>query len=170
MSGYVTKAECSNMQEIWQEISDSQSIYIHLFSYGVRRIHFRECGLYEASNLLLGDHLTEKSNTVKWVDVAMPHKMSCRLKVLQEIAKHNPSDKAIFEDNVVDTFYPQRPAKLEHVHLYDFIAQYEFQGIHDQDQRVYKKLGKLFLDMCLSSHDQLTTLDERESMLHANQR
>ena len=95
--------------------------------------------------LLLGDHLTEKSNNVKWVDVAMPHKMSCRQKVLQEMAKHNPSDKAIFEDNVVDTFYSQRPAKLEHVLLYDFIAQYEFQGIHDQGQRVYKKLGKLKL-------------------------
>ena len=26
--------------------------------------------------------------------------------------------------------------------LYDFIAQYEFQGIDDQGQRVYGKLGK----------------------------
>ena len=62
--------------------------------------------------------------------------------MLQEVAEHNPSDKAIFEDNVVDAFYPQRPAKLEHVCLYDFIAQYEFQGIDDQGQRVYRKLGK----------------------------
>ena len=145
VSGYVTKAERSNMQEIWQEVSDSKSIYSRLFSFGVRSLRFRECGLYEASDLLLGDHLTEKSCTVKWVDVAMPHKRSRRLKnhkVLQKMAECNPNDKAIFEDNVVDTFYPQRPAKLEHVCLYDFIAQYEFKGIDDQGQRVYGKLGK----------------------------
>ena len=145
VSGYVTKAERSNMQEIWQEVSDSKSIYSRLFSFGVRSLRFRESGLYEASDLLLGDHLTEKSCTVKWVDVAMPHKRSRRLKnhkVLQKMAECNPNDKAIFEDNVVDTFYPQRPAKLEHVCLYDFIAQYEFQGIDDQGQRVYRKLGK----------------------------
>ena len=145
VSGYVTKAERSNMQEIWQEVSDSKSIYSRLFSFGVRSLRFRESGLYEASDLLLGDHLTEKSCTVKWVDVAMPHKRSRRLKnhkVLQKMAECNPNDKAIFEDNVVDTFYPQRPAKLEHVCLYDFIAQYEFQGIDDQGQRVYGKLGK----------------------------
>ena len=145
VSGYVTKAEHSNMQEIWQEVSDSKSIYSRLFSFGVRSLHFRESGLYEASDLLLGDHLTEKSCTLKWVDVAVPHKRSHRLKnhkVLQKMAECNPNDKAIFEDNVVDTFYPQRPAKLEHVCLYDFIAQYEFQGIDDKGQRVYGKLGK----------------------------
>ena len=100
---------------------------------------------YGASDLLLGDHLTEKSNTVKWVDVTMPHKRSHRLKdrkVLQEMLEHNPNDKVIFEDNVLGTFFPQRPAELEHVCLYDFIAQYEFQGIHNQGQRVCRKLGK----------------------------
>ena len=110
----------------------------------MRSLRFRESGLYEASDLLLGDHLTEKSCTVKWVDVAMPHKRSRRLKnqkVLQKMAECNPNDKASFEDNVVDTFYLQRPAKLEHVCLYDFILN-EFQGIDDQGHRVYKKLGK----------------------------
>ena len=58
------------------------------------------------------------------------------------MAEHNPNDKTIFEDKVVDTFYPQRPAELEHVCLHDFIAHYEFQGIDDQGQRVYRELGK----------------------------
>ena len=60
-----TKAEHSNMQEIWQEVSDNKNIYSRLWSFGIRSLHFRECGLYEVSDLLLGDHLTEKSNTVK---------------------------------------------------------------------------------------------------------
>ena len=80
VSGYVTKAERSNLQEIWQDVSENKSIYSRLWSFGVRSLRFRECGLYEATDLLLGDHLTEKSCTVKWVDVAMPQKRSHRLK------------------------------------------------------------------------------------------
>ena len=98
VSGYVTKAECSNTQEIWQEVGDNKNIYSHLFSFGVRSQRFRECGLYEASDLLLGDHLTEKSDTVKWVDVSMPHKRSRRLKShkeLEQLAENNPQSERI---------------------------------------------------------------------------
>ena len=145
VSGYVTKAERSNMQEIWQEVSDNKSIYSRLWSFGIRSLRFRECGLYEASDLLLGDHLTEKSDTVKWVDVCMPHKRSRRLKnhkVLQQLAENNPHSENIFEDNVLDIFYPQRPASLENICLYDFVAKYEFQGVDTSGQRVYRKLTK----------------------------
>ena len=89
VSGYVTKAERSNMQEIWQEVSENQGIYSRLWSFGIRSLRFRECGLYEASDLLLGDHLCAKSDTVKWLDVSIPHKRSRRLKnhkQLKEIA------------------------------------------------------------------------------------
>ena len=145
VSGYVTKAEHSNMQDIWQEVSENKSIYSRLFSFGVRSLRFRECGLYEASDLLLGDHLTEKSDTVKWVDASMPHKRSRRLKnhkVLQEKARLNPDNQNIFDDNVLDTFYPQRPAALDSICLYDFVANYVFQGVDTNGQRVYKKLSK----------------------------
>ena len=58
VSGYVTKAERSSMQEIWQEFGDSKNINCScLFSSGVRSLPFRESGLYEAVDLLLGDHL-----------------------------------------------------------------------------------------------------------------
>ena len=107
VSGYVTKAERSNMQEIWQEVGENKSIYYsRLWSFGIRSLRFRECGLYEASDLLLGDHLTEKSDTVKWFDVSMPHKRSHRLKnhkQLQQIAKHSPDTKNIFEDNLLSS-------------------------------------------------------------------
>ena len=107
VSGYVTKAERSNMQEIWEEVSESKSIHSRLWSFGIRSLRFRECGLYEASDLLLGDHLNEKLDTVKWIDVSMPHKQNRLLinhKVLHEIAKHNPDSEEIFEDNLIDTF------------------------------------------------------------------
>jgi len=44
------------MQEIWDEVSENKSI-------GIRSLRFRECGLYEASDLLLSDHLNEKSDS-----------------------------------------------------------------------------------------------------------
>ncbi len=84
----------------------------------MRSLRFRECGLYEASDLLLGDHLTEKSDTVQWIGVSLPHKRSRRLKdhkVLQDIAKENPDTEDTFEDNLIDNHYPQRPQDLEDV-------------------------------------------------------
>ena len=108
------------MQEIWQEVGENKSIYSRLWSFGIRSLRFRECGLYEASDLLLGDHLSEKSDTVKWIDVSMPHKRSRKLKnhkLLKEIAEHNPDNEDIFEENLINHFYPQRPQELEDVCL-----------------------------------------------------
>ena len=45
VTGYVTKAEKSNMQEIWQEVSSHQTVYSKLWSFGVRCLRSRECGL-----------------------------------------------------------------------------------------------------------------------------
>ena len=73
VTGYVTKAEKSNMQDLWQEVTCHQSVYSKLWSFGIRSLRSRECGLYEASDILLGDHLCEKSQMVKWVDVSRPH-------------------------------------------------------------------------------------------------
>ena len=53
VSGYVTKTEKSSMQEIWDQVSESKSVYNRLWSF--------------------------KSDTVKWVDVSMPHKGKRRL-------------------------------------------------------------------------------------------
>ena len=80
VSGYVTKAERSHVQDIWQEVSDNKSLYSRLWSFGVRCLRTRECGLYEASDMLLGDHLCDKSRTVEWLDVSMPHASRRRLK------------------------------------------------------------------------------------------
>ena len=42
-----------NMQDLWQEVSSHTSIYSKLWSFGIRSLRSRECGLYEASDLLL---------------------------------------------------------------------------------------------------------------------
>ena len=74
VSGYVMKAEKSNLQELWQEVGDNISMYCHLWSFGTHCLRSREVGLYEASDQLLGDPLYKKSATVQYIDVSMPDK------------------------------------------------------------------------------------------------
>ena len=57
-------------------------------------------------------------------------------KVLLEIAEHDPDTEEIFEDNLIDTFYPQRPESLEDVCLYDFVAKYDWYGKDDNGDRI----------------------------------
>ena len=145
VTGYVTKAEKSNMQDIWQEISDNKSVYSRLFSFGVKCLCSRECGLYEASDLLLGDHLHEKSVTVQWVSVAMPKDRKRRLKKysdLQQLAATDPDSDNVYCDNLYNTYYPQRPAALEDVCLYDFVANYDYYTKDKNGDRKYPKLKK----------------------------
>ena len=109
------------------------------------KLRSRECGLYEASDLLLSDHLCEKSLTVKWIDVSLPHKRNRRLKdhkVLKDMAKDNPETEDIFEDNLIDSYYLQRPRDLKNICLYDFVANYEWYGKNDNGDRKYSKLTK----------------------------
>ena len=62
--------------------------------------------------------------------------------MLKVISEHDPDTEDIFEDNLIDTFYPQRPQELEDVCLYDFVANYDWQGRDDQGRRKYKRLTK----------------------------
>ena len=74
VTAYVTKAERSNMQDLWQEVS---SIYMRS----------RECGLYDASEITC-------AKTVKWVDVSQPHQRKRRLidhSKLVEMRERNPN-------------------------------------------------------------------------------
>ena len=74
VTGYVTRAAKSHMHELWDDISTKKTLYSKLWSFGVQSLRSRECGLYEASDILLGDHLCEKSQTVQWIVVEQPHK------------------------------------------------------------------------------------------------
>jgi hypothetical protein len=52
VTGYMTKAERSNTQVLWNEVSSHTSLYSKLWSFGVHSLRSRECGMYEASDLL----------------------------------------------------------------------------------------------------------------------
>ena len=127
VTAYITKVEKSHVQEIWYDISEQETLYKKLWSFGVRFLHSRECGLYEASDILLGDHLYEKSDMVQWIAVDKPEKRKVRIKKyqeLQQLAESDPDSKDLYQANLLDNFYPNRPANLHDVCLHDFIKWY----------------------------------------------
>ena len=122
-----------------QEVSSHQCAYSKLWSFGVRNLQSRECGLYEASDLLLGDHLC---GTIKWVDVSQPHNNKHRLRdhsQLTQIQEQDPNSTDIFEANLIDTFYPERPDDMEGVWLYDFVARYVKCGVDKNGKTEYRR-------------------------------
>ena len=145
VTGYVTKSERSHIQDIWEEIKDSGDIYKRLFRLGVRMISSREVGLYEAADLLLGDHLCEKSTQVVWVLAKRPHKRSRRLKShsdLMALKDSDPDSEDIFQHNVISTYYPNRPDDLEEVCLHDFMATIDYYHKDKAGKRTYRELTK----------------------------
>ena len=51
----------------------------------MRSLRSRECGLYKAADILLGEHLYEKSDAVQWISVERPDKRKVRIKGYQEL-------------------------------------------------------------------------------------
>ena len=133
------------MQELWDDISEQGSLYKKLWSFGVRSLRSRECGLYEAADILLGDYLSEKSDTVQWVSVEKPNNRKVKVKKyreLQQLAESNPDSNDLYEANLLDNFYPNRPDSLSHVCLFDFVKWYR-KGDNDADgRRQYVRLEK----------------------------
>ena len=84
----------------------------------------------------------EKSEAVQWVKVGMPHKRNRRLKKHKELtamAQGSPDCDKIFEEHLVDTYYPQRPGAVGSVGLYDFVALYVFDGRDRNGERQYHR-------------------------------
>ena len=61
---------------------------------------------------------------------------------LVEIQQRNPNSTNIFEENLVDTFYPERQDEMEDMCLYDFVANYVKCGIDKDGKTKYRKLNK----------------------------
>ena len=64
---------------------------------------------------------------------------------LVELKENNPDSTDIFEENLLDTFYPQRPGKMEDICVYDFVAEYTKSGVDKDGNTVYRKLAKPIL-------------------------
>ena len=63
-------------------------------------------------------------------------------KFLVDMAETQPNSTDIFEDNLLNTYYPKRPNHLESVCLYDFVANYDWYGKDKDGKHKYTKLNK----------------------------
>jgi len=61
---------------------------------------------------------------------------------LKQLAEIDPDSIDVFENNLIDNFYPNRPNELENVCVYDFIKWYTYSGIDGAGNRTYRKLNK----------------------------
>ena len=126
-------------------MNSNNTVYGRLWSFGIRSLHSRECGLYESADLLLGDHLCEKSVVTKWIDANWPHKRKRRLigyEQLQVLKKRDAKSSEIFQPNLLDNYYPQRSNELEEVCLFDLVKHYERVGVDENGQYAYRRLNK----------------------------
>ena len=64
---------------------------------------------------------------------------------MQELAESSPDSEEIFEENLIDTFYPNCPSHLEKVCLLDFVANYKYIGTDEKNNRQYVQLTKPIL-------------------------
>ena len=144
-SGYLTKHERGHLQDQYEQIMDSGSLSSKLFKIGHSLLKSREVGLYEVCDQLTGDHLYEKSETIQYVEVGMPHKRIRRIKTYAELQKldaTDPDSEDIFLENLLSGHYPKRPKEMEDVCLHDFVATVNCQTKDAKGKRVYKMLTK----------------------------
>uniref|UniRef100_A0A1X7UMQ4 Uncharacterized protein n=1 Tax=Amphimedon queenslandica TaxID=400682 RepID=A0A1X7UMQ4_AMPQE len=141
VTGYVTKAEKSHAQDLWDEVSSCDNIYSRLWKIGQKLLRAKEVGLYEGSDLL-GESLCMKSVTVLYVNVYLRHKRSRKIKNYSYLTKMDQSFKDIFKPSIIEDFYPTRPNNMEDVSLYKFVANYKFDRIRKNGEREYKLRSK----------------------------
>jgi len=127
---YVTKNEKSSLDQVWNEISECDSLSKKLWKFVMKMLQNRECGAYETAVRLLGIPLYGKSDPVKYLNVRPPQDRTRRLKSFGEVerlSKDDPDTEDIYENNWIDDYYPNRPEKLETTCLYDFIRNHDYE-------------------------------------------
>ena len=86
----------------------------------------REIGIYETADRLNGRASCEGSETITYLNPVPATERPRKLKKYSIIQRLNDNDTDIFHNNVIDSYYPNRPACLEKLCLYDFVSQYDF--------------------------------------------
>ncbi len=129
ISSYITKKEKNATHKIYEDCNKSSSLKSKLYKHAMQTFKSRECGIYEAFDKLYGAKMCEFSHQVYWLNTNMYNKRTRRLKDRNEILKMNEEDTKIFFDNIVDTYYPNRPLIYEDMSLYHFASWYDHKKV-----------------------------------------
>ena len=145
VTSYVTKSETSGLQDVWADLASSGSLYNRLWRFAKNCFKNREVGLYEAADLLVGDHLNEKSAQVQFVNARLPFKRTRKLKYyskLKLLDSINPDSADMFTPSLIDVHYPDRPDELSSMCLHDFAKYIDWYHRNEKGDKTYRRLAK----------------------------
>ena len=142
---YTTKAEKSHSNAAFAEVTSTKSLASRLWNVALRSLSNRECGAMEVSDTLLGISLyeTDPGTVFRWADVNMVR--SHKVRNFQEINDLPEDSEDLFHASWIDTYYPNRPADLEDINLYDFLAWYDMGSDEPKRNAIYFPFFDRFL-------------------------
>jgi hypothetical protein len=125
---YATKSEESSKMSLMEEIQTDASL--RTIARRVARSWYatREMGTYEAVAVLTGIKFYSRSTPVDWAPVGLREKRSAKMinkTDLERLAQLDPESTELCHDNLMNVFYPRRPARLEHWCLFKILTQYQ---------------------------------------------
>ena len=126
ITSYITKGERQATKEIWQSCSENRNLRSSLKSYALKSFKNRECGIFEVADKLLGYGLCEFSDVVKYLPALPWNERNRALKNIKLIKDMKDDDTNIYHNNMIDTYYPNRPDMLENMCLHTLISWFEY--------------------------------------------
>ncbi len=164
---YGTKPEKSYNTDVFDDMNSNKSMPERLWSIGLRSMTNRECGALEAADTILGIPLFGKDpgTVIRYVNVYM--KRSRKIKPLKEVEKLDESSTDLFEWTLVDDYYPDRPAELEDICLYDFAKYYDIVKQSTTEVGIKEVIYKKRKTPCLISHRIFSAVQEPENYFYS---
>ncbi|CAF1099646.1 unnamed protein product, partial [Brachionus calyciflorus] len=96
-----------------------------LKSFALQCFKKREIGAPEACAKILGFDLNGSSHQVKFLNAVHKNERKRRLKNLHELKELDDECTDIYFNNLIDTYYTNRPNEIEDMCLYEFASIYE---------------------------------------------
>ncbi len=109
MTGYITKKESEITEELWNSCNSNSTLQGSLKSFALKSLSQRECGIYEASDKLLGYHMYNFSEQIFFVNAQFSNIRTRRLKEINDIKELDEESTEIYCNNLIDVYYPNRP-------------------------------------------------------------
>lgn len=125
---YVTKAEQSSRQSLFDELSAEKSLHSQLRTVARRMQASRETSVYEATASIEMLQFYSRSRSVQHVSLGFPCDRRVQLLAkaeLESLQLRDPESTKCFKDNMLDTYYPQRPAEMEKWTLFTIYSWYD---------------------------------------------
>ena len=139
---YMSKAERNQTADLWDSIEKLQdkTIGSKLKALAMKLMKSRECGAYEAADILLGHTLFKTSVKVDYLAASMPQDRKRRVLTEKELNDLHDDSTKIYADNFMVTYYKNRPESLEPLCLYDFYSNYEYHKQNDSNIKGWLEL------------------------------